>query len=48
MPTPKEQCRHALELLEASIDGCTEAIHQPQDRQGARPDHSAGRARHCR
>ena len=27
MPIPKEQCRQALELLEASIDGCTnEAI----------------------
>jgi hypothetical protein len=26
MPTPKQQRRRALELLEASIDGCTEAI----------------------
>ena len=26
MPTPKQQRRQALELLEASIDGCTEAI----------------------
>ena len=26
MSTPKEQRRRALELLEASIDGCTEAI----------------------
>ena len=26
MPPPKEQRRRALELLEASIDGCTEAI----------------------
>ena len=26
MPTPKQQLRRALELLEASIDGCTEAI----------------------
>jgi hypothetical protein len=26
MPTPKEKRRQALELLEASIDGCTEAI----------------------
>ena len=26
MPTPKQQRRLALELLEASIDGCTEAI----------------------
>ena len=26
MPTPKQQLRLALELLEASIDGCTEAI----------------------
>jgi len=26
MPIPNEQCRQALELLEASIDGCTEAI----------------------
>jgi hypothetical protein len=26
MPTPKQQHRRALELLEASIDGCTEAI----------------------
>jgi hypothetical protein len=28
MPTPKQQRRRALELLEASIDGCTEAIMQ--------------------
>jgi hypothetical protein len=26
MPTPKQQRRRALELLEASSDGCTEAI----------------------
>jgi len=26
MPTPKQQRRQALELLEASIPGCTEAI----------------------
>jgi len=26
MPTHKQQRRRALELLEASIDGCTEAI----------------------
>ena len=26
MPTPKQQRRRALELLEASIDGCIEAI----------------------
>jgi len=26
MPPPKQQRRRALELLEASIDGCTEAI----------------------
>src|SRR6516162_9879767 len=26
MPTPNQQRRRALELLEASIDGCTEAI----------------------
>jgi hypothetical protein len=26
MPTLKQQRRQALELLEASIDGCTEAI----------------------
>src|SRR5262245_13855810 len=26
MPTTKQQRRRALELLEASIDGCTEAI----------------------
>ena len=26
MPTPKQQRRRALELLETSIDGCTEAI----------------------
>jgi hypothetical protein len=26
MPTPSQQRRRALELLEASIDGCTEAI----------------------
>ena len=26
MPTPKQQLRRALELLEASIDGCTETI----------------------
>jgi hypothetical protein len=26
MPTPKQERRRALELLEASIDGCTEAI----------------------
>ena len=26
MPTPQQQRRQALELLEASIDGCTEAI----------------------
>ena len=26
MSTPKQQRRRALELLEASIDGCTEAI----------------------
>jgi hypothetical protein len=26
MRTPKQQRRRALELLEASIDGCTEAI----------------------
>jgi hypothetical protein len=26
MPTTKQQRRQALELLEASIDGCTEAI----------------------
>src|SRR6266508_2467937 len=26
MPTPKQQRRRALELLEVSIDGCTEAI----------------------
>ena len=26
MPTPKQERRLALELLEASIDGCTEAI----------------------
>ena len=26
MPTSKQQRRQALELLEASIDGCTEAI----------------------
>jgi hypothetical protein len=26
MATPKQQRRRALELLEASIDGCTEAI----------------------
>jgi hypothetical protein len=26
MPGPKQQRRRALELLEASIDGCTEAI----------------------
>jgi len=26
MPAPKQQRRRALELLEASIDGCTEAI----------------------
>ena len=26
MPTPKQQRHRALELLEASIDGCTEAI----------------------
>jgi hypothetical protein len=26
MPTPKQQRCRALELLEASIDGCTEAI----------------------
>jgi hypothetical protein len=26
MPTPKQQRRQALELLKASIDGCTEAI----------------------
>src|SRR6266487_2169444 len=26
MPTPNQQRRQALELLEASIDGCTEAI----------------------
>ena len=26
MPTPRQQRRRALELLEASIDGCTEAI----------------------
>ena len=26
MPTPKQQLRRALELLEASIDGCTGAI----------------------
>jgi hypothetical protein len=26
MPTPKQQLRRALELLEASIDGCTEGI----------------------
>jgi hypothetical protein len=26
MPTSKQQRRRALELLEASIDGCTEAI----------------------
>jgi hypothetical protein len=26
MPMPKQQHRQALELLEASIDGCTEAI----------------------
>jgi hypothetical protein len=26
MPTPKQQRRRALELLEASIDGCTEAF----------------------
>jgi hypothetical protein len=26
MPTPKQQRRRALELLEASIDSCTEAI----------------------
>jgi len=26
MPTPKQRRRRALELLEASIDGCTEAI----------------------
>ena len=26
MPTYKQQRRRALELLEASIDGCTEAI----------------------
>ena len=26
MPTPKQQRRRALELLEASIDGCTETI----------------------
>jgi hypothetical protein len=26
MPTPKQQRRRALELLEASIDGCTAAI----------------------
>jgi hypothetical protein len=26
MPTPKQQRRQALELLEASIDGCTEPI----------------------
>ena len=26
MPPPKEQRRRALELLEASLDGCTEAI----------------------
>jgi hypothetical protein len=26
MPTPKQPRRQALELLEASIDGCTEAI----------------------
>jgi hypothetical protein len=26
MPTHKQQRRQALELLEASIDGCTQAI----------------------
>ena len=26
MPTPKQERRRALELLETSIDGCTEAI----------------------
>jgi hypothetical protein len=26
MPTPNQQRRRALELLEASIDGCTQAI----------------------
>ena len=26
MPTPNQKRRRALELLEASIDGCTEAI----------------------
>jgi hypothetical protein len=26
MSTPKQQSRQVLELLEASIDGCTEAI----------------------
>ena len=26
MPPPKQQRRRALELLEASIDGCTEGI----------------------
>ena len=26
MPTPNQQRRRALELLESSIDGCTEAI----------------------
>ena len=26
MPPPKQQRRRALELLEASIDGCTEVI----------------------
>jgi hypothetical protein len=26
MPPPKQQRRRTLELLEASIDGCTEAI----------------------
>jgi hypothetical protein len=30
MPTPKQQRRRALELLEASIDGCTEAIMRAQ------------------
>ena len=35
MPTPKQQRRRALELLEASIDGCTEAIMPARSRSSS-------------